>query len=426
MWSRPEKPVLIDASQLCVGLFVWIDLPWDKHPFIYNKFRITGQAQIEEIRSLHTNRIFYYPNKSETTPGPRQETPAAPDVQQAVVAVEEAAIATHNVALVNAKQHLKRKQKDAAALADRGWERAAKQVREGLLGLSRNPRQAGESLAELSRDTAKKIAGGSEVLLHLLGDKAGEGPQFHALNVMTLSMILGKALALPESDLADLAMGSMAHDVGKVKVPLHLLKAATRAKHEEDFYRAHCAYGAEIAAESGAFSDAAIAIVRDHHEFVDGSGFPKGCKGSSLAAGIVAVVNRYDRLCCPESPDKAAMMPAEALAFLYAKEKARFDPRVFGLLIRMLGVYPPGTIVQLNDGSLGLVVSPGTESLRPKVLIYDPELPKDDAPVVDLIDMPELKIFESLRPATLPRDVIEWLNPRQRLSYFFSVESVNS
>ena len=72
------------------------------------------------------------------------------------------------------------------------------------------------------------------------------------------------------------------------------------------------------------------------------------------------------------------------------------------------------------------MVSPGKESLRPKVLMYDQDMPKEEAPVIDLAEIDELKIEEALKPSSLPADVLAWLNPRQRLSYFFSVESPNS
>ena len=117
------------------------------------------------------------------------------------------------------------------------------------------------------------------------------------------------------------------------------------------------------------------------------------------------------------------MVPAEALSLMFARESAKFDQKLMSLLIKILGVYPPGTIVQLNDGSLGLVVSPGRESLRPKILIYDADIDKDAAAVIDMAESSDLKIEESLRPASLPPDVLQWLNPRQRLSYFFSTDS---
>ena len=115
-------------------------------------------------------------------------------------------------------------------------------------------------------------------------------------------------------------------------------------------------------------------------------------------------------------------MPAEALARMFRSDAAKFDQRLLSLLIKLLGVYPPGTLVRLNDESLGLVVSPGRDSLRPTVLIYSPEIDKREAPTVDLGLSPDLKIEEALRPSSLPPDVVAWMNPRQRLSYFYSTD----
>ena len=232
-----------------------------------------------------------------------------------------------------------------------------------------------------------------------------------------LVLLLSLALLL-----VDLALGALAHDIGNTRVPPHLLKAKVRAKHEEDFYRAHVHYGVDIAREAGVFSPSALAIIEEHHEFLDGSGFPRGTKKLNPLAQIVCLVDRYDRLCGPESPELAPLMPAEALSVLFARESSKFDQKLLGLLIKSLGVYPPGTIVMLNDGSLGLVVSPGRQSLRPKILIYDPDTDKKDAVVIDMDDVPELKIEEAVRPDSLPMDVLLWLNPRRRLSYFFSME----
>ena len=416
MWARPSKPVTIHPSQLRIGLFVWLNIPWDDHPFLYNKFRIANEEQLDQIRALNLEEILYFPNKSTAEPGEF--------VKDAPVHVARTPVvrpAPQPDALDEKHERLRR-QKDSAARAERGWERAAATAREAIIGLAHSPKQAGPLLAELSRETASLISSGEEVLLHLLGDKRGEGPHFHAHNVMTLSLLLGRVMGLGESELAEMAMGAVAHDAGKARIPFHILENSARAKHEEDFYRQHPGYGVEMARESGVFTPTALAIIADHHEFLDGSGWPSGKKNLGMPARIVGLVNRYDRLCGPESPSRRGMMPSEALATLYTKEADRFDSRLLSTLIRLLGVYPPGTVVQLGDGSLGLVVAPGQDSLRPKVLIYTPEVTKDEAPVVDLGEDPELKILEALRPASLPADVLEWLSPRQRLSYFFSTD----
>jgi HD-GYP domain-containing protein (c-di-GMP phosphodiesterase class II) len=238
---------------------------------------------------------------------------------------------------------------------------------------------------------------------------------------MTLSLMLGKKAGLNERELADLAMAALAHDAGKSEVPLHILKNAQRKKHEEEFYRQHVQYSVQLANLSGAFSPAALAIIADHHETLDGKGWPQQKTNLGPGARILGLVDRYDRLCSPEAPGKESMMPAEALATLFRQESGKYDATLLAMLIKLLGVYPPGTVVQLNDGSLALVVAPGPQSLQPKVLIYSPELPKDEAFVMALATEPDLKIVSVVRPSTLAPEVLTWLNPQQRLSYYFTV-----
>jgi hypothetical protein len=182
-------------------------------------------------------------------------------------------------------------------------------------------------------------------------------------------------------------------------------------------------FSVQLASESGAFSKAALTAIAEHHEAPDGSGWPRGIRTMGRAAAILALANRYDNLCTPEATDQEPLMPAEALARMFSLEAARFDPALLSSLIKLLGVYPPGTLVLLTDGSLGLVVAPGPDSLRPRVLVYSPDVPKDEAPTVELHTEPDLRIAEAVRASTLPLDVLDWINPQQRLSYYFSVES---
>lgn len=413
----------IDASQLVVGLFVWLDVKWDEHPFLSSRLMVKTQKDLVIIQALDTQgRLYYYPEKSTVVPGPVVQAPVEAPDEAALHAQEKAVLVQELQLLEKAKMDKLRLQKDAAARADRAWENAARATREALLNLPRSPKVAGEQLAQLSRETASIVTSGQEILLHLLGEKKDQGPQFHALNTMTLSMLVGKRAGLTERQLSDLALGALAHDAGKALVPLQILKTSRRKKHEEDFARQHVQFGLQFATQSGAFSPDALAVIADHHEAMDGSGWPSGKKDAGMGARILAMVDRYDRLCSPEATDRDPLMPAEALATMFRHEASKFDPILLTTLIKLLGVYPPGTVVQLSDGSLAMVVSPGRQSLQPKVLLYSPELPKDEAPVLELDTEPDIKIAEAVRPATLPLDVLEWLNPQQRLSYFFSVE----
>lgn len=429
MWNKPGQPIPIDPSQVVVGLYLWLDVRWDEHPFLSNRLMVKTPKDVAVIRSLDiVGRLHYYPDKS-SVPVPAF-VPAAPtavtDVVAEAAAAEAAAMAAELKQIENAKKEKRQRQKDAAARADRAWENAARNTKEALLTLNRSPKAAGELIAALSKETASAIANGQEILLHLLGDKKDQGPQFHALNVLTLCMLVGKKVGLTERELADLAMGALAHDAGKVQVPPQILKNPNRKKHEEDFYRQHVMFSVQLASTSGAFTREALGIIADHHEAPNGSGWPRGRRDSSRASRILAAVNRYDNLCTPEAIGVDPLMPAEALARMFRLEVAQHDPALLSALIKLLGVYPPGTVVQLSDSSLALVVAPGPESLRPQVLVYTPEIPKDEAPTIELHTEPDLKIIEAIKPATLPPDVLAWMNPQQRLSYFFSVESTKA
>jgi HD-GYP domain-containing protein (c-di-GMP phosphodiesterase class II) len=257
----------------------------------------------------------------------------------------------------------------------------------------------------------------------LLGHKSGGGQQFHAINTMTLSLLLGKRVGLSRQALTDLAMAALVHDAGKAEVPVQVFTLAHRNKHEEKQYHQHLDFSLRYATESGKFSPEALEILADHHEAMDGSGWPTGKKNMGVGARILTLVDRYDRLCAPEAVDVAPLVPMEALSTLLRRESSKFDPALIGFLIKLLGIYPPGTLVQLSDGSLGQVVAPGTDSLKPTVLIYDPLTSKEDAQVLVLDHADDLKITAAIRPDSLPQEALAWIKPEQPLAFFLSTQT---
>jgi hypothetical protein len=104
---------------------------------------------------------------------------------------------------------------------------------------------------------------------------------------------------------------------------------------------------------------------------------------------------------------------------MFRLENGKYDPVLMQHFIRSMGVYPPGSIVQLNNGLIGLVmgVNPG-QLLQPSVLIHDPDVPKEEAIWLDLSEEPDLKVARTLRPGDLDKAVFEYLQPRSRVSYF--------
>jgi len=419
LWSRSSGAIPMEPSQLAIGIYVWLDLNWTEHPFVANRFLVKTDNDIAILQSLDCKgRLYYFPDKGKSAlPVVAQTAAIADDAAQKLA---QETLAREMAQLAKAKKEQLWQQKDAEARIRKAWEASGNAVRDALANMSSSPKVAGEQIRQVSADMAATVAQGKEVFFQLVANSDTAGAQFHALNTMVLSVMVGKKAGLSQTQLADLAMAALAHDAGKSEVPQHILKNAQRKKHEEDFYRQHVLHSVQLATVAGVFSASALAMIADHHETLDGKGWPHKKTDLSAGARVLALVNRYERLCSPEAPAREAMTPAEALAQLFRQEMGKYDAGLLSILVKLLGVYPPGTVVQLSDESLALVIAPGPNSLQPKVLIYRPELPKDDAPFLSLATQPDLKIVAAVRPGKLQPEVLAWLDPQQRLAYFFN------
>ncbi len=162
-------------------------------------------------------------------------------------------------------------------------------------------------------------------------------------------------------------------------------------------------------------------VIAQHHELIDGSGFPLklSMDRTTVMSRIVAIVNRYDNLCNPANPAKA-ITPHEAVALMFAQGRSKYDPDILSGFIKMMGVYPAGSVVQLTDERYALVVGSNfSRPLKPRVLVHDAKVPREEALILDLESAPELGIRRSLKPMALPERTLNYLSPRPRVSYFF-------
>jgi len=211
------------------------------------------------------------------------------------------------------------------------------------------------------------------------------------------------------------------HDVGKLEIP-------DRYRHREEgfnaaenkLYESHVAHGTAQARRLRLSPEAAV-IVAQHHEFSDGSGFPLGINNdrTTVLSRIVALVNCYDNLCNPADYSKV-MTPHEAVAHLFTQFHRQFDTAILGAFIKMMGVYPAGSVVQLTDDRHALVVGVNSSrTMRPRVVVHDPKVPRDEAVVLDLETVPGLGIRRSLKPSALPADALKYLAPQRQMNYFF-------
>jgi putative nucleotidyltransferase with HDIG domain len=282
------------------------------------------------------------------------------------------------------------------------------------------PPEARARAEQLAGALVDKMLGAGELCIRLLSEAAGDKASMHAMNVTVISMLMGRSFGLSEPEMIDLGVGAILHDIGKADLP-------DRVRHREDhfsasevrFYEEHVAHGVAHARKMG-LSAGATLVIAQHHEHADGSGFPLHLNTDRMtpAARIVSLVNRYDNLCNPNVASKA-LTPHESLSLLFAQGKTKFDTAILGAFIRMMGVYPAGSTVQLTDDRYAMVVGVNsTRPLKPRVLVHEPGVPRDEALIVDLEGLQNLGIRRSIK-LQLPVLSLDYLAPRARIAYFF-------
>ncbi|BCL68491.1 HD family phosphohydrolase [Vibrio nigripulchritudo] len=305
---------------------------------------------------------------------------------------------------------------------EKEFERSLSQLRSVMSKIRSRPLDAVKEATVMVDEVVDKLLADNNVTLHLMNGKSKfQDIYFHSLNVAVIAMMIAKSKGMKAEAIKEIAFGALFHDMGKVRVPAAIVnKKSPLTAPEENYLKLHTKYGLELTEKIEDFPSSAKRIICQHHEYLDGSGYPDGLKGEQIDpyAQIVALANAYDNLCHPriESEQK---IPFSALSHLYKKCKHLYNNENLNILIKFMGVYPPGTVVQLSNEMVGMVISVNAQNiLYPNVLLYDSNVPRNQAPILDLADS-ELKIVSAILPNKLPEKVREYLNPRTRISYYF-------
>lgn len=444
--------VPLHTTALRLGLYIKIEGSWFSHPFPTNSFKIESAKDLETLHGLTKVTLYFDPDRSDPegvhsnhtkepdgkgvqatgepdkepsnesepiTPHDSSEEEEAPEdpIQRKVA---------HHEAFQVYQEHLQ-------AVGDQFQEvvQETKQVMQDVIsGRPRGLRTAQKIVEELYE--ILDIADTSRALLNLIGSNEPNEEFFlHALNVCSLSLMVGQDLGLSREDAEKLALGALFHDIGELKFPAEQLlrKGSMSASKRKNFLSNHPKYGAELAEKLPNFPYEAIDVIRQHHERLNGSGFPTGKKDAQISkfAKIVMVVDAYDELCHNPDPAKS-LIPSEALSFLYVKCRRTLWHDAVVSLISQLGVYPPGSLVNLSNQKIGIVTSVNFASrLRPVILVYDEYTSPDEPIILNLSEEDEsLSIVSAIRPVDLSPKIRECLNPRRIISYFPSASSAES
>ena len=234
----------------------------------------------------------------------------------------------------------------------------------------------------------------------------------HSLNVAVLSISMGCHVNYSREKIRDLGLGAILHDLGKTQVPLNILnKRGPLNENEFNTIKSHPVVGANMLERTKKIPPKAISVARNHHERIDGSGYPKGLSGNDLDefSIITGLSDIYDAL-TSDRVYRKGIPPHNALRTIFALRRKQFDATWVEKFTQCLGIYPAGTLVKLNSGEIAVVLSVNrSKLLRPRIrIIFDSKgIPISGNKIIDLAEMKymELEIVEVLDHRTLGLDI---------------------
>jgi putative nucleotidyltransferase with HDIG domain len=247
------------------------------------------------------------------------------------------------------------------------------------------------SLAEARTSVAGLVDGTlqhQKVMLALTTIKSYDEYLFnHSVNVGVLSVALGQSLGLDLDTLREVALGAFLHDIGKVHWPESIYQKPRGLTDEEwALVQRHPPDGAEIVSKMGTIGPVALEVILEHHLRYDRKGYPKmdGGKEQGFFGTIAQVADTYDAITTARVYQNA-FEPTRAMARMQSLAGTVFDPKLLDAFIRLVGIYPVGTLVRVSSGELAVVMRPNpTDSSRPVVRVLFDETGRRVDPALDV------------------------------------------
>ncbi len=290
-------------------------------------------------------------------------------------------------------------------------------LNESFYQIVRGKEAAAEPLKRLVDEIIDEVLSTKKSVVSLIQLRQHDDAVFsHSVNVAALSVFIGKFLRLSRQQLRVLALGSLMHDLGKIRVPLEVLnKPESLSEGEWGLIRKHPLWSEELMSEWVSEEAESVCIALQHHERLDGSGYPYGLSGEEIhfLSRICACADVYDALTV-DRPYRKRFSYAEALEYLMGNASRLFDLQVVTTMVRHIAPYPVGETVRLTTGEIAVVVRLNEGlPIRPVVrVIRDPngqplEKPRD------------LDLMKELTVAIVGTAEVTWEVPQKRSFVFF-------
>ena len=361
----------IDTSQVRLGMFVHaLEGKWIDHPFWRSRFLLESEQEVAMIRASRITGIVIDLAKGiglEDAADVSSELQASAACDTAApISIRKAIRPPRADGMSTAPCMLDDEARRASEIIARSRKAMARLMGQARLGKALDPARVMPIVADIAGSTARNPA----ALVALSRFRSDDDFTYvHSVAVCALMVNLARRLGMGEDEVREAGIAGLLHDIGKSVVPDHILtKPSGLTDQERAVMRTHPARGLAILQASPGVPDAALDACRDHHEKVDGSGYPAGAKGAdiTLMGRMCAVCDVYDAI-TSRRPYKAPSTAADALAMMYRWE-GHFDPVIMAAFVKSVGIYPVGSLVRLSSDMLALVIGQKESApLRPLV-----------------------------------------------------------
>jgi putative nucleotidyltransferase with HDIG domain len=236
-----------------------------------------------------------------------------------------------------------------------------------ILGDARMGKQVSlEAVKDTVREMADSMFRNPDAILSLSIIKSRDEYTFmHSVNVGVFLMSFCRSMDMDEEEIIQIGVGGMLHDIGKMRTPVEILNKQGKLTDDEfKQMQEHVVFSRTILEETDGMELNSIEVASEHHERVDGSGYPNKLKGDQIsqAGQMSAIVDVYDAITSDRCYHKGNL-PTVALQRMMGWSKSHFNPELLQQFIQCVGIYPISTLVRLENNLLGVVVKSNSQSL---------------------------------------------------------------
>lgn len=348
----------ISIDDLQVGMFVVeMDISWIQSPFLLHRRAIKSKNDIVLLKKAGAKILTIDLDKGRVAEKKKQDTIQEAKLVEPAPQEEDRKIQEINPELLDMPSAPLKEELNRAIMLK---EQALETFKDINTFVKNNEPIPVKEFEPIIDDTIDSLIRNNQALLTLMHLKRYEEKLFsHSFSVMTLALTFAIKDGVPKEDLKTLGLAALLHDIGWAQLPLNLFgKAKKYSENELKVVQQHQKIAALIINRSENFPEAVKHIMMNHHERIDGSGYPSALKTEQLdrLSNILILTDYYDEL-VHGLVDRPGLIPSEALRFLYKEAvQNKLNKSQVEQLIKLLGIYPLTSAVELTSGERGVVI----------------------------------------------------------------------